>query len=104
MACCNRSPSARADPTAYFIVAGERRYRAHMVNRAATIRAIVIETTDTADIRVKQIIENDQRADVPPLEQAAPIRPLWTNRAGRRPSLAPASARRRTASPSVPTC
>jgi ParB/RepB/Spo0J family partition protein len=35
-----------------------------------TIRAIVIEPTDSADVRVKQIIENDQRADVPPLEQA----------------------------------
>ena len=70
-------------PNGYFIVAGERRYRAHMVNRAATIRAIVIETTDTADIRVKQIIENDQRADVPPLEQARSYQALmdeqgWT--------------------------
>ena len=70
-------------PNGYLIVAGERRYRAHVVNRAATIRAIVIETADPADIRIKQIIENDQRADVPPLEQARSYQALmdeqgWT--------------------------
>jgi len=70
-------------PNGYLIVAGERRYRAHLVNRAATIRAIVIEPIDTADVRVKQIIENDQRADVPPLEQARSYQALmdeqgWT--------------------------
>jgi ParB/RepB/Spo0J family partition protein len=70
-------------PNGYLIVAGERRYRAHMVNRSATIRVIVIETTDTADVRIKQIIENDQRADVPPLEQARSYQALmdaegWT--------------------------
>jgi ParB family chromosome partitioning protein len=57
-------------PKAYLIVAGERRYRAHVINGAATIRAIVIQPTGIADIRIKQIIENDQRADVPQLEQA----------------------------------
>ena len=67
----------------FLIVAGERRYRAHRINGAATIRAIVIEAPDEADIRIKQIIENDQRADVPPLEQAKSYQALmdqmgWT--------------------------
>ena len=57
-------------PGAYQIVAGERRWRAHQINKASTIRAIIIEPTDTPDIRVKQIIENDQRENVTPLEQA----------------------------------
>jgi ParB family chromosome partitioning protein len=70
-------------PNGYLIVAGERRYRAHLVNRVATIRAIVVETADLADVRIKQIIENDQRADVPPLEQARSYQALmdeqgWT--------------------------
>ena len=58
------------DTGAYMIVAGERRYRASVINGAETIRAIVIVPLDTADVRVKQIIENDQRVDVTPLEQA----------------------------------
>ncbi len=68
----------------YRIVAGERRFRAVTeFNRSATIRAIVIETDDTADVRVKQIIENDQRVDVSPLEQARSYQALmdemgWT--------------------------
>ena len=57
-------------PASYRIVAGERRWRAHQINNATTIRAIVIEPAGAADIRVKQIIENDQREDVTPLEQA----------------------------------
>jgi ParB/RepB/Spo0J family partition protein len=70
-------------PASYQIVAGERRWRAHQLNGAATIRAIVIETTDQADIRIKQIIENDQRVDVSPLEQARSYQALmdeagWT--------------------------
>jgi len=70
-------------PEAYMIVAGERRFRASQLNGAETIRAIVIEPTDIADIRVKQIIENDQRVDVTPLEQARSYQALmdekgWT--------------------------
>jgi ParB/RepB/Spo0J family partition protein len=70
-------------PDAYMIVAGERRFRASELNNASTIRAIVIQTTDIADIRVKQIIENDQRVDVTALEQARSYQALmdekgWT--------------------------
>jgi ParB/RepB/Spo0J family partition protein len=75
--------TVRRTGDAYQIVAGERRYRAHELIGAATVRAIVIETTGTADIRVKQIIENDQRVDVTPLEQARSYQSLmdqsgWT--------------------------
>ena len=70
-------------PDAYQIIAGERRFRATEINGSATIRAIVVEPTDAADIRVKQIIENDQRVDVTPLEQARSYQALmdetgWT--------------------------
>ena len=57
-------------PGHYRIVAGERRFRAHQINRSPTIRALVISPPDQSDIRVKQIIENEQRVDVSPLEQA----------------------------------
>jgi ParB family chromosome partitioning protein len=60
----------RTGENSYMLVAGERRWRASKLNGASTIRALVIEPTDLADIRVKQIIENDQRVDVTPLEQA----------------------------------
>jgi ParB family transcriptional regulator, chromosome partitioning protein len=59
----------RLGPDAYMVIAGERRFRAFQVNGSETIPAIVHDTTDRADIRVKQIIENDQRQDVSPLEQ-----------------------------------
>ena len=57
-------------PDAYMIVAGERRFRASQLIGAETIRALVTASDDLADIRIKQIIENDQRVDVTPLEQA----------------------------------
>ncbi len=75
--------AAHDDDHAYQIIAGERRFRATEINGSATIRAIVVEPTDAADIRVKQIIENDQRVDVTPLEQARSYQALmdetgWT--------------------------
>ena len=70
-------------PDAYMIVAGERRFRASQAIGSATVRAIVTASTDRGDIRVKQIIENDQRVDVTPLEQARSYQALmdemgWT--------------------------
>jgi ParB family chromosome partitioning protein len=72
-----------AGPEAFLIVAGERRWRAHQLLEEPTIRAIVIEPADTAEVRVKQIIENDQRVDVTPLEHARSYQALmeltgWT--------------------------
>ncbi len=69
--------------TPYMIAVGERRWRAHQINGAATIRAFVTKPKDTTTIRVMQIIENDQRQDVTPLEQARSYQALmdstgWT--------------------------
>jgi ParB family transcriptional regulator, chromosome partitioning protein len=86
---------------AYQIVAGERRFRASQINDHATIRAIVIQADD-ADVRVKQIIENDQRQDVTPLEQARSYQALmdeqgWTvEELGRRIGKAPHRITERT--------
>lgn len=70
-------------PGRFMIVFGERRWRAHQINHAATIRAFVIAAGEPGDIRVKQIVENDQRQDVTQLEQAHSYRALmdecgWT--------------------------
>jgi len=67
----------------YTIIAGERRYRAHQLLDAERIRAIVHEPADVSDLRVLQIVENDQRVDVSPLEQARAYQALldetsWT--------------------------
>lgn len=64
----------RRDPEregAFVIVFGERRYRAHVYGGAATIDAVVDEAmNDRASVDVAQIIENDQRESVTPLERA----------------------------------
>jgi len=60
----------------YFIVAGERRYRAHCLLRDrgikgfTTIEAVVKKPPTVADLRVRQIVENIARADLKPLEEA----------------------------------
>ena len=51
--------------------------------RCGAIRAIVHEPADVSDLRVLQIVENDQRVDVSPLEQARAYQALldetsWT--------------------------
>lgn len=51
------------------IVAGERRWRAHQLLNAKTITAIV-EEMDTRRRDIEAIIENLQRADVTPMEEA----------------------------------
>jgi ParB family chromosome partitioning protein len=62
--------AVRRDPAGpgYIIVAGERRYRAHLLNNAATILARIVDMTP-ADIPVAQIVENLQRADLNPIEE-----------------------------------
>jgi ParB family chromosome partitioning protein len=70
-------------PLRYNIVFGERRWRAHKLLKAATVPAMVVEPADNAALRIAQIIENDQRQDVTPLEQARSYQSLmdaegWT--------------------------
>jgi len=69
--------------TPYVITVGERRWRAHQINGAKTIRAFISIPNDMTTVRVMQIIENDQRQDVTPLEQARSYQALmdstgWT--------------------------
>ena len=61
----------------YWLVAGERRWRAHRLLRARGLRYFAkIECNvrprhaSKADIRIKQIVENIARADLEPLEEA----------------------------------
>ncbi len=60
----------QAGPDRYVVVAGERRFRAHQLLAAPSIRALVTAPATVAEVRVQQIIENDQRENVSPLEQA----------------------------------
>jgi ParB/RepB/Spo0J family partition protein len=61
------------DRRKYELVAGERRWRATKLAGLKTIPAIVREYSDRAALEV-QIIENDQRADLSPMERAAGFR------------------------------
>lgn len=66
----------------YIIVAGERRWRAHKLliarkkSRFASIHARIVKNIKTVDVRINQIIENVQRADMKPLEEAAALAEL----------------------------
>ena len=54
----------------YVLVAGERRYRAHVLAGFPTIRAEVVQIDDKAAAE-QAIVENLQRVDICPLEEAA---------------------------------
>lgn len=54
----------------FLIVAGERRYRASVKAGLPSINADVIEDDDPVSIRIKQLVENCQREDLTPMEQA----------------------------------
>lgn len=60
----------------YMIVAGERRYRAHLLNKAITIRAIVSERGEL-DVDEIALIENIQRDDLTDYEIAMAVVRLW---------------------------
>lgn len=53
----------------YELVIGERRWRASKIARRDTVPAIVREMTDT-EVLEAQVVENGQRSDVHPLEEA----------------------------------
>jgi len=63
------------DPTRFQLVAGERRWLASKRGERETIPAIVRELTDEQALIV-QIIENDQRTNLNPLEQGSGFRSL----------------------------
>lgn len=60
----------------YMILAGERRYRAHLLNASITIRSIVIDRDDLS-IKEMALIENIQRDDLTDYEIAMAIVELW---------------------------
>ena len=64
--------------TKYEIVCGERRYRAVCINGDAEIQCI-IKDLDDKHAFAAMIIENLQRQDVDPIEEAAAIAKLWNN-------------------------
>ena len=63
------------DPTAYQIVAGERRWRASQMAQLHEVPAIIREFNDTEVLEVA-IVENIQRADLNAMEEAAGYRQL----------------------------
>jgi len=54
----------------YTIIAGERRYRAHGLLQAKTVPAIINHTSNEVQAAQQAIIENLQRVDISPLEEA----------------------------------
>ena len=54
----------------YIIVAGERRYRAHKILNKKRILAYVIDADTTKDVMYMALIENIQREDLNPIEEA----------------------------------
>jgi len=64
------------DGCRFIIIAGERRYRAHKLLGAATIQARVVDGMNATDVAIAQIIENDQRADVRPIDEARKFKEL----------------------------
>ena len=76
-ACCSRSwcgPS-RVSPTAFEIVAGERRWRAAQMAKLHDVPVVVRESADGESLELA-IIENVQRADLNAVEEAAAYREL----------------------------
>ena len=54
----------------YMVVCGERRLRAHQIAGIKMIRADVVEDLDDVTLGIQAIVENLQRADITPLEEA----------------------------------
>ena len=64
-----------ASPTGYEIIAGERRWRAAQRAGLHEVPVVIIEATDAEALQLA-IIENVQRADLNPLEEAEGYRAL----------------------------
>lgn len=64
-----------AGQTGYMIVAGECRFRAHQLLGVKTIKAIV-ESMDDQEMQLRAIVENLQRKDMNPIEEARAFKAL----------------------------
>lgn len=71
----DRLAKGKKKTTEYELVCGERRYRACEMAGLKTIRAEVRDLSDT-EVRVIQLIENDQREDVDEIEAAEGLQEL----------------------------
>lgn len=60
----------RTQPPAWQIVAGERRWRATCIAGLETIPALTCQLDNATDVLVAQVIENEEREDLGPLEKA----------------------------------
>lgn len=67
--------TVRPNGDGYQIVAGERRFRAHQILGAAEIDCIVQELDDRS-VAIQAVIENMQRLDITPLEEATALNEL----------------------------
>ena len=63
----------------YIIVAGERRFRAHKLLKKKRILAYVIDAKSNKDIMYMALIENIQREDLNPIEEAKGYKYLQDN-------------------------
>ena len=63
----------------YIIVAGERRFRAHKLLKKKRILAYIIEADSNKDIMYMALIENIQREDLNPIEEAKGYKYLKDN-------------------------
>ena len=71
--------TVKEDDNKYVIVAGERRYRAHKLLKKKRILAYVIDAESNKDIMYMALIENIQREDLNPIEEAKGYRYLQDN-------------------------
>ena len=71
--------TVKQDDDKYVIVAGERRYRAHKLLKKKRILAYVIDAESNKDIMYMALIENIQREDLNPIEEAKGYRYLQDN-------------------------
>ena len=66
--------SVRPRGDRFMVIQGHRRFHAHQLLEAETIDAIVRTDIDERDAALRQIIENLQRADLSPIEEAKGFR------------------------------
>jgi len=70
--------TVRKTKTGYELIAGERRYRACLLNKQETIDAIVLDKSDEESANLA-LIENIQREDLNAIEQAMAMQRLMIN-------------------------
>ena len=88
--------SVRKADDSFLIVAGERRWRAHKKAKLPKIRAFITNITDPNEAFEIALIENLQREDLEPLEEAAGIAELMKRKKYRQNQAAQVTGRSKT--------